>query len=89
MTGAKGFFDAGRVQTIRECLRKVLALSDAEAAAVGPDSTPVQLPRWTSLAHVLLVLELERAFDVTFEAEEIAALASVGSILSALERRGL
>jgi acyl carrier protein len=46
----------------------------------------LQIAGWNSLAHVQLVLELERAFDVTFDAEEIAALASVGAIVAALER---
>jgi len=40
-------------------------------------------------AHVHLVLELERVFDVRFDAEEIAELASVAAILNALARRGL
>jgi acyl carrier protein len=42
---------------------------------------------WTSLAHLELILMLERTFDVTFEADEIAQLASVAAIVGALEKR--
>jgi acyl carrier protein len=71
---------------VRGCMQRVLELSDEEAAAIGADTTPLLVRRWTSLTHVQLMLELERTFDVTFEADEIAALASVGAIVGALER---
>jgi len=71
---------------IRRCMQTVLHLSDEETAGIGPETTAVLLPGWNSLAHVQLMLELERAFGVTFDADEIAALASVGAIIAALER---
>ena len=71
---------------IQRCMQTVLHLSDEDAARIGVDTTPLTVAGWNSLAHVQLVLELERAFDVTFDAEEIATLASVGAIVAALER---
>ena len=71
---------------IQRCMQSVLRLSDADAARIGPDATPLTVAGWNSLAHVQLMLELERTFDVTFDADEIAALASVGAIIAALER---
>jgi hypothetical protein len=38
-------------------MRTVLKLTDEEAAAIDQDSTPLQLPRWTSLTHVQLERE--------------------------------
>ena len=67
-------------------MQRVLTLSDEEAAAIGTDSTALVVPRWTSLTHVQLVIELERTFGVAFEADDIAALASVSAIIGALER---
>jgi acyl carrier protein len=67
-------------------MQTVLQLSDEEAARIGPATTPLAVPGWDSLAHVQIVLELERAFGMTFDADEIAALASVGAIIAALER---
>lgn len=80
---------ASRLDEVRECVRTALRLSAGDAALVGPETTPLDLPQWNSLAHVQLVLELERVFGVTFEADEIASLASVAAIFSALDRRGL
>ena len=67
-------------------MQTVLHLSDEDAARIGPESTPLVVPNWNSLAHVQIILELERAFRVTFEADENASLASVGAMMAALER---
>lgn len=67
-------------------MQTVLHLSDEETARIGPETTPLLVPRWDSLAHVQLILELERAFGLTFDAEEIASLASVDAIITKLER---
>ena len=69
---------------IRACMQSALKLSDGDAAAIGPDTTAAQLPGWTSMAHLELVLALERQFDLMFEADEIAELASVKAIVDAL-----
>ena len=71
---------------IRRCMQTVLHLSDEETSRIGPETTPLLVPRWDSLAHVQLILEMERAFDVTFDANEIASLASVSAIMASLER---
>jgi len=71
---------------MRGCMQSALKLSDAETAAIGLGTTAAQLPAWTSMAHLELVLALENRFGVTFEAEEIAELASVAAILGALSR---
>jgi len=71
---------------IRACMQAALKLSDADAAAISITTTPDQLPGWTSMAHLELVLALERQFDLMFEAEEIAELASVKAIVGALEK---
>lgn len=78
--------DADILAGIRACMRTALKLSDDEAAAIGRETTPVQLPSWTSMAHLELVLALEQRFGVMFEAEEIANLASVAAIATALAR---
>ena len=67
-------------------MQTVLHLSADEAARIGPETTPLLVRGWNSLAHVKIILELERAFGVTFDADEIAALASVGAIVAAIER---
>ena len=71
---------------VRDGLRLVLALSEGEAAAVNLDTTPATLPRWTSMTHLQLILELERTLAVMFEPDDIASLASVGSLVATIER---
>jgi acyl carrier protein len=71
---------------IQRCMQTVLRLSDEDAARIGPAATPLLVPGWNSLAHVQIVLELERAFGVTFDGDEIAGMASVAAMMAALER---
>ena len=70
---------------IQRCMQTVLRLSDADAARIGPDATPLAVPGWNSLAHVQIVLELERAFGVAFDADQIAGMASVAAMIAAIE----
>ena len=81
-----GVSDRDLLTGIRICMQAALKLSDADAAAIGINTTPDQLPGWTSMAHLELVLALERQFDLMFEADEIAELASVKAIVGALEK---
>lgn len=67
-------------------MQAALKLSDAEAGAIGPETTAVQFPAWTSMAHMDLVFALEARFGLMFEADEIANLASVAAIVAALTK---
>jgi acyl carrier protein len=71
---------------VRSCLQDALKLTTAEAGTVTPATTPQQFPAWTSMAHLELMLALEKHFDIMFEAEEIGSLASVSAILAAVEK---
>ncbi len=46
------------------------------------------LPAWDSLAMVQLIGELQTAFDVEFDIDEIQALRSYGEIRDCLLRKG-
>jgi acyl carrier protein len=78
--------DPAIVDGVRDCMRRILGLSAESSAAVDLQTTPLVLPQWTSLAHLQLILELERRFDVVFAADDIAALASMGTLAAAVER---
>jgi len=47
------------------------------------------LPAWDSLATVQLITDLERAFSVSFDIEEIVRLRSYQEIRDALSRQGV
>ena len=46
-------------------------------------------PRWDSVMHLQLVLELEQEFDVTIDNEDVLGMTSFGSVLDVLRRQGL
>ena len=67
-----------------EILQQVLGVE-------GLDATCSQsaCEAWDSLHHLNLVVELEDAFDVTFEPEEIAVMKSVTDIKKLLAAKGI
>ena len=79
--------DGNLLASVRACMQAALKLSDADTAGINLDTTPVQVPGWTSMAHLELVLAVENRFGLMFDADEIADLASVSAMVGALERR--
>lgn len=77
------------LDAIRQCMMTALKLDAAAAARIDANTTASDVPGWTSVAHLSLILELERAFNVQFANEEIASLASVAAIEDALARKGV
>jgi acyl carrier protein len=75
------------LERVRGLMQATLQLSDAEAAALNRASTPATVDGWTSMAHLDLVLAVEKQFDVVFDADEIAHLASLDAIVAALLKR--
>jgi acyl carrier protein len=53
------------------------------------DITQQTMPAWDSLATVQLITDLEQAFSVTFEIEEIGRLRTYQEIRDALAKRGI
>lgn len=76
----------GIFSRVKACLQQGLKLSEAESASITDQTTAAQFSQWTSMAHLEVVFALEREFDVMFEADDIAALASVPAIEAALQR---
>lgn len=72
---------------IRSCMQQALKLTDDELALINDESTPLDFASWTSAAHLELLLALENKTGVMFEAEEMAALASVKAIRASLEAK--
>lgn len=51
---------------------------------IKPETNPNDIEEWDSLAHVALLIAIERQFNVQFTAEEMASIASVSEILDTL-----
>jgi acyl carrier protein len=63
-------------------------LFDDDDIVVQPQLTASDVPGWDSMAHVRLMLLVEREFQVRFPAAEVAGLANVGDLVSLICRRG-
>ncbi len=69
------------------CMKEALRLNEAEAATITAETGAADLPQWTSLAHVRLILTLEERFGVAFADDQVVEMVSVGGILAALDHR--
>lgn len=49
----------------------------------------MQYEKWDSVAHLKLVAELETAFDVMFDADEILAMSSYDKAVELLKAKGV
>jgi len=74
--------------SLTKARRAVRLLEELDAKFRGPSLT-IAIPAWDSLASVQLVAELQEAFHVDFELEEIESLRSYDQIYVALSRRGI
>ncbi|MDE6469242.1 MAG: acyl carrier protein [Muribaculaceae bacterium] len=54
---------------------------------VTTETSQANCEKWDSLHHLNLIVELEDAFDVEFEPEEIAEMKSFEAVKRALEQK--
>ncbi len=69
---------------IIEILKQVL-----EAENVTKETSQQNCDKWDSMRHLSLIVELEDAFNVSLEPEEISKMKSVKTIMSVLHNKGL
>jgi acyl carrier protein len=68
---------------LQQVFRRVLRVD-----SIAPDSSPDTVPGWDSLAHLGLVTELEREFNVQFTPDEVISMVNVRIIVEILESHG-
>lgn len=61
---------------------------DNDSLVVTRELTAREVPRWDSLNHITLVVELEELSGVTFTVEELASMTNVGDLIELLLRKG-
>lgn len=71
-------------------------LTDVFVAALGlPQGYDVtgleyrSIDEWDSLAHLTLVMEVEKAFDVMFDTSDVLGLSSFSACVEILKRHGI
>jgi len=68
-----------------EIVSRVLKVSRSQ---VTWDLRQQDVETWDSLEHLNLVMELESAFEVTLQTEDVPGMDSVRGIVDALRKRG-
>ena len=77
------------LDAIRQCMSRAMKLDAKTAASIHEQTTAADLPGWTSVAHLTLVLELEKTFNVAFDNDEIVSMGSVAAIVERLTAKGV
>lgn len=71
-----------------EALKRIFAQQlTVQVSDLSADSSPSTIATWDSLRHVELILAIEDAFAVTFDAAEVFALTSLGGIHELLKSK--
>jgi acyl carrier protein len=71
----------GRLEAV---FRDVL---DDDDIALSRSTTASDVPGWDSLAHVRLILAVEKAFAVKFSAAQVTKLKNVGDLVDLIETK--
>ena len=72
------------MEPIREKLKNILQqVLDQEIDRLADDMTAADFPDWDSLAHLNIVVAIERAFKIRFAAAEISKLKRPGQNIGA------
>ncbi|NHJ40160.1 MAG: acyl carrier protein [Asgard group archaeon] len=70
-------------EKLYETINKVL-LIDKEK--ITDNLTMKDVEEWDSMAHLMIVSELEQTFEIILEDDDIIAMTSIGNILSILSK---
>ena len=57
---------------------------DEETLEITEKTSPADISEWDSLAQLSLVNEIEEAFDVAFDLDDVSAGKSIGEIIDAV-----
>jgi acyl carrier protein len=48
---------------------------------IGPETSSHDIPEWDSIAHINVILALEREFDVKFTSAQVQQVQNIGQIV--------
>lgn len=76
------------MQDILSKLNPIFArVFEDDSLEITEESSARDIDKWDSLRHVLLISEIEKAFDTQFELDEMIGFQNVGDIARALEKK--
>ena len=72
------------IQRLTPIFRNVL---DNDDLIITPATKAADVEGWDSLAHIHLVVSIEKAFGMRFSAEEVSALENVGDLAALIMKK--
>ena len=79
-----GSMENGILTRLTEVFRDVFA---DDSLVLSPETTALDIEGWDSLAHIPLMLSVQRAFHVRLSASETSQLQNVGALIELLQSR--
>ena len=74
----------GLLTNLTKVFRDVFA---DDSLVLSPETTAMDIEGWDSLAHITLMLSVQRAFDVRLSASETSQLQDVGALIELLQSK--
>ncbi|MCI8378542.1 MAG: acyl carrier protein [Lachnospiraceae bacterium] len=69
---------------LQEVFREVF---DDDTIEIAPEMTAADIEDWDSLAHVELIVAVEKAFQTKFTTQEIKGLKNVGDFMDLINKK--
>ncbi len=60
---------------------------DEDSVQVTPELSAKDVEGWDSLAHIRLIMTVERAFKIKFSASQVGKLENVGNLVALIKAR--
>lgn len=74
------------IQIICQVQRLLAIIVDNPELRISESTRATEVPGWDSLAHVNLILALEREYGIRFSVSEIGVLGDVGELVELIKR---
>jgi len=58
-----------------------------ESVSLTPETTSDDIATWDSVAHVSIIVGVEKQFDIMFDPDEIMEMENVGSLVEAIQTK--
>lgn len=65
----------------------VAQVAETEVSNIAMESTIGDFPGWDSMGHLTILQQVEEAFDINFEPEEMMDIEDVNDIIKAVEAK--
>lgn len=75
------------MDTKEKVIEIVAGVCEVEASEINEQTAIGDFPQWDSVGHLTIISNVEEAFDINFEPEEMMDLEDVSDIVAAVEKK--